>query len=147
MAPKFCAVCGGKHLLAFKNETIALFNGQPVDGLSGVRCTSCGEPYLDKDSHARFAEAGDAAVRAKREADQQMLLRVRKKLKLTQHQAAELTGGGHNAFSRYERGEVQPMPAVVNLFKLLDKHPDLLAEVDPAPRIPASRPSATPARA
>ena len=54
---------------------------------------------------------------------------MRKKLGLTQHQAAKLTGGGHNAFGRYERGEVQPMPAVVNLFKLLDKHPWLLAEV------------------
>ena len=54
---------------------------------------------------------------------------MRKKLGLTQRQAAQITGGGHNAFSRYERGEAQPMPAVVNLFKILDKHPELLAEV------------------
>ena len=37
-------------------------------------------------------------------------------------QRAELTGGGHNAFSRYERGEAAPLPAVVNLFRLLDRH-------------------------
>jgi len=129
MVPQFCAVCGGKHLVTFKDEAITLFNGQAVGGLSGARCASCGEPYLDEASHTRFAEAGNAAVLAKREADQQMLLRVRKKLKLTQHQAARLTGGGHNAFGRYERGEAQPMPAVVNLFKLLDKHPNLLTEV------------------
>jgi hypothetical protein len=36
---------------------------------------------------------------------------------------ARLTGGGHNAFSRYERGEAAPLPAVINLFRLLDKHP------------------------
>jgi len=44
--------------------------------------------------------------------------------------AACLTGGGHNAFSRYERGEAIPLPAVVNLFKLLDKHPELLKELE-----------------
>jgi HTH-type transcriptional regulator/antitoxin MqsA len=43
--------------------------------------------------------------------------------------AAELAGGGHNAFSRYERGESMPLPAVVNLFRLLDRHPDLLKEL------------------
>lgn len=30
---------------------------------------------------------------------------------------------------RYERGEARPMPAVVNLFRLLDKHPELLSEL------------------
>src|SRR5260370_26833630 len=29
-----------------------------------------------------------------------------------------MIGGGHNAFSRYERGEAAPLPAVVNLFRL-----------------------------
>jgi HTH-type transcriptional regulator / antitoxin MqsA len=43
--------------------------------------------------------------------------------------AARLTGGGHNAFSRYERGEAVPLPAVVNLFRLLDKHPELLKDL------------------
>jgi len=48
---------------------------------------------------------------------------------LSQVGAARLTGGGHNAFSRYERGEVMPMPAVVNLFRILDRHPELLKEL------------------
>jgi hypothetical protein len=39
------------------------------------------------------------------------------------------TGGGHNAFSRYERGEAAPLPAVINLFRLLDKHPELLKDL------------------
>ena len=73
--------------------------------------------------------AGDARVLAQRNEDRAMLVRVRKKLKLTQRQTAQLTGGGHNAFSRYERGEASPLPAVVNLFRLLDKHPSLLKDV------------------
>ncbi|HEX7339767.1 MAG TPA: type II toxin-antitoxin system MqsA family antitoxin [Rhodanobacteraceae bacterium] len=39
------------------------------------------------------------------------------------------TGGGHNAFSRYECGEARPVPAVINLFRLLGKHPELLEEL------------------
>lgn len=61
--------------------------------------------------------------------DAALLRSVRKRLGLTQRAAARLTGGGHNAFSRYERGEATPLPAVVNLFRLLDKHPELLAEL------------------
>jgi HTH-type transcriptional regulator/antitoxin MqsA len=51
------------------------------------------------------------------------------KLGLTQKQAAEIFGGGVNAFSRYERGEVEPGPSTVKLLHLLDKHPELLPEV------------------
>jgi len=57
------------------------------------------------------------------------LARIRKELGLTQKEAAMIAGGGHNAFSRYERGEVKPVAAVVNLFRLLDRHPDLLNEL------------------
>ena len=49
---------------------------------------------------------------------------------MTQVAAARLTGGGHNAFSRYERGKAAPLSAVLNLFRLLDKHPELLKEID-----------------
>ena len=128
-AMKICGACGAQDFAAFADENFTIAPGHQVQSLSGHRCTTCGEVYFDADSQARYAQAGNAWVLAKRQADQQLLLRVRKKLKLTQQQAAKLTGGGHNAFSRYERGEVQPMPAVVNLFKLLDKHPELLAEV------------------
>jgi HTH-type transcriptional regulator / antitoxin MqsA len=40
-----------------------------------------------------------------------------------------LFGGGANAFSRYETGKTIPPVALVKLFKVLDRHPDLLAEV------------------
>jgi HTH-type transcriptional regulator/antitoxin MqsA len=57
------------------------------------------------------------------------LAHIWKKLGLTQKEAAMIAGGGHNAFSRYERGVVKPVAAVVNLFRLLDRHPDLLSEL------------------
>jgi len=38
-------------------------------------------------------------------------------------------GGGLNAFSRYETGKTKPPLALVKLLRVLDRHPELLAEV------------------
>jgi HTH-type transcriptional regulator/antitoxin MqsA len=101
-----------------------------VAAVFGWHCPNCGEiEFLDDDGSERHAAALQR-VHAQRSAEQRDWMKgVRKKLKLSQHEAAELTGGGHNAFGRYERGEVRPMPAAVNLFKILDRHPELLAEI------------------
>ncbi|HCG53865.1 MAG TPA: hypothetical protein DEX10_10780, partial [Betaproteobacteria bacterium] len=39
-------------------------------------------------------------------------------------------GGGVNAFSRYENGKTKPPLALVKLLKVLDRHPDLLNEIN-----------------
>lgn len=129
---KICGVCGAQQFTAVTDETFVVGGVTPLTGLCGERCGSCGEVYFDPESQARYADASNALVMARRQDERQMLVRVRKKLHLTQRQAAQLTGGGHNAFSRYERGEAQPIPAVINLFKLLDKHPALLKELTSA---------------
>ncbi len=54
---------------------------------------------------------------------------MRKKLSLDQREAAEIFGGGVNAFSRYENGKTRPPLALVKLLKVLDRHPDLLDEI------------------
>ena len=54
---------------------------------------------------------------------------TRKRLGLKQAEAAAIFGGGINAFSEYERGIRQPAKSTVLLLKLLDRHPELLAEV------------------
>ena len=41
-------------------------------------------------------------------------------LKLTQEEAGRIFGGGKNGFSRYERGETKPLPAISNLLKMLE---------------------------
>ncbi len=61
--------------------------------------------------------------------DPDYIASVRKKLALDQREAAEIFGGGGNAFSRYENGKTRPPLALVKLLKLLDRHPDLLSEV------------------
>ena len=53
---------------------------------------------------------------------------MRKRRDLDQRQAAEIFGGGVNAFSRYENGNKPPL-ALVKLLKVLERHPNLLSEV------------------
>ena len=91
-----------------------------VEGLSGWRCGACGEVEFDADSARRYAAAGDELVLRDRERQSKEIRRTRRKLGLSQVAAARLTGGGYNAFSRYERGEAAPLPAIINLFRILE---------------------------
>lgn len=132
MKLRACAACGTSAMIPFKNETFRISHKgltAEVRGLSGRRCSSCGEAEFDRRSAKRYAAAGDKLVLQARATQRSEIRRIRRKLGLSQASAAKLTGGGHNAFSRYERGEAAPMPAIVNLFKLLDRHPDLLNEL------------------
>lgn len=52
---------------------------------------------------------------------------IRRMLKLTQHQAGEVIGGGKRAFQKYESGEVIPSRAASNLLKVLNMQPALLS--------------------
>ena len=129
-----CLNCESKKdMVRFEDESFVIdhagMSGR-VEGLSGWRCDGCGQIEFDPDSARRYAEAGDALVLRERELQSKEIRRIRRKLGLSQLAAARLTGGGHNAFSRYERGEAAPLPAVINLFRLLDKHPELLKDLD-----------------
>ena len=121
-----------KEMTRFENKTFTIKHGSSrieVERLSGWRCGACGEVEFDADSARRYAAAGDELVLREREQQRKEIRRIRRKLGLSQVAAARLTGGGHNAFSRYERGEAMPMPAVLNLFRLLDRHPELLRDL------------------
>jgi HTH-type transcriptional regulator/antitoxin MqsA len=132
MARKCLNCAASKGMARFKDETFTIQHAgatATVEGLSGWRCGACGEVEFDADSARRYAAAGDALVLRDRERQSNEIRRIRRKLGLSQVAAARLTGGGHNAFSRYERGEAAPLPAVINLFRLLDKHPELLKDL------------------
>jgi HTH-type transcriptional regulator/antitoxin MqsA len=128
-----CINCESREeMTRFDDETFTIEHGGnriEVAGLSGWRCGACGEVEFDTDSARRYAAAGDELVLRDRQQQSKEIQRIRRKLGLSQIAAARLTGGGHNAFSRYERGEAMPMPAVINLFRLLDRHPELLKDL------------------
>jgi HTH-type transcriptional regulator / antitoxin MqsA len=128
-----CAECGGSpKMMRFEDEAFSVGHAglaASVKGLSGWRCNGCGEVEFDAESARRYAAAGDELVLRERKRQMKEIRRIRRKLGLSQAAASRLTGGGHNAFSRYERGEATPLVAVINLLRLLDKHPELLKDL------------------
>jgi HTH-type transcriptional regulator/antitoxin MqsA len=55
---------------------------------------------------------------------------LRQKLKLSQRKAGQIFGVGENAFDKYERGLISPSGPALRLMKLLDRNPELLAELE-----------------
>jgi len=134
MRKKTCMSCGEPAMAHRTGQTLTVScedENASVANLSGWFCPHCGEAELDAKSMARYSAAADAVVLRCRELRTAAIRGTRKKLGLTQRRAAELFGGGVSAFSEYERGKTQPHKSTVVLLKLLDKHPELLAEVNP----------------
>ena len=128
-----CPVCGATALMADTRDLPYVYKGEStvLPAVTGEFCPACGERVLDAAEAARvsrlmleFNQQVNAAT-----VDPQFIARVRKNLALDQREAAALFGGGVNAFSRYENGKTRPPLALVKLFHLLDRHPDLLDEI------------------
>ena len=126
-----CLNCGKKEMVHTVRDVPYAYkrHNTVISKIKGWHCFNCGEVEFDAGEGVRFAEAIKQLAKEVDAKEAAELARIRKKLKLTQQQAALLTGGGPNAFSRYERGKAKPLQSVINLFKLLDNHPDLLDEI------------------
>mgnify|MGYP001582185400 FL=1 len=114
-----------------KKDAVIEYRGHraTVHAIDGWHCPECGEIEFAGKEGARYAEALET-LRLKTDAEEAAeLTRIRKKLKLSQRRAAAIAGGGVNAFSRYENGKARPVAAVVKLFRLLDKHTELIDEL------------------
>lgn len=128
-----CPCCGGAELIhdtrsvpyTYKNSSTL------IPAVTGDFCPACGEVVLNRMEGDRYsALIGEFQCKVNAAyVDPCFIARVRKKLALDQRQAAELFGGGVNAFSRYENGKTKPPLALVRLLKILDRHPDLLQEM------------------
>src|SRR5258707_12553359 len=84
---------------------------------SGLWCDSCDEGIINGEDIAKTEKAFEDF---KSKVDGLLLpeeiRHIRKDiLKLTQEEAGKLFGGGKNGFSRYERGEIRPIPAISTL--------------------------------
>ncbi len=128
-----CPVCGAAELIHGTRDLPYTYKGEStvISAVTGDFCPACTESILDAAESDRvmremraFSKQVNAAI-----VDPSFIANVRKKLNLDQRQAAEIFGGGVNAFSRYENGKTKPSLALVKLLKVLDRHPDLLGEV------------------
>ena len=128
-----CPVCGAAELIRDVRDLPYTYKGETstISSVSGDFCSACAESILDAAESDRvlremrtFSKQVNAAI-----VDPGFIASVRKKLALDQREAAEIFGGGVNAFSRYETGRTKPPLALVKMLKVLDRHPDLLNEV------------------
>lgn len=127
-----CPSCGLSGMKPFtKRDFTARCKHVAVEvrGLSGHECVdaNCKEIVFEGASTKRYAAASDKAVALYRG---ERLREIRLKLGLTQlEMIRKISGGGHNAISRYENGEVcVPTPLWV-LLGLLEKRPELINEI------------------
>lgn len=128
-----CPSCAAAELVNDTRDIPYTYKGETtiIPGVTGDFCPACGEMILDVVESTRvsaamleFNKQVNAAI-----VDPGFIASVRRKLALDQREAAEIFGGGVNAFSRYETGKTKPPLALVKLLRVLDRHPDLLSEV------------------
>lgn len=128
-----CPACGAPKLVRDTRDLPYTYKGETtaIPAVAGDWCPACGESVLDATESARVSTAMLAFNRQVNASivDPGFIVGVRKKLALDQREAAEIFGGGVNAFSRYENGKTKPPLALVKLLKVLDRHPELLNEI------------------
>lgn len=128
-----CPICAWADLVHDTRDIPYVYKGEStvLPAVTGEFCPACDEAIFDADESRRvsalmreFSKQVNASF-----VDPAFIASVRKKLDLDQRQAAEIFGGGVNAFSRYENGKTKPPLSLVLLLKMLDRHPDLLDEL------------------
>lgn len=128
-----CPSCGAAVMVSDRRDVPYVYRGEStmIRAVTGQFCPACGESVLDAAESSRVSSAMldfnrqvNAAI-----VDPEFVAGVRRKLALDQREAAEIFGGGVNAFSRYETGRTKPPLALVKLLKVLDRHPELLDEI------------------
>ena len=128
-----CPCCGAAELIDDSRDLPYIYKGETatIPSVTGSFCPACDEVVLDAEQGDRYSDLIGVFQRQVNAAfvDPDFIFNVRRKLELDQREAAEIFGGGVNAFSRYENGKTKPSLALVKLLKMLDRHPDLLNEV------------------
>jgi len=128
-----CPICAKAELVQDTRDIPYTYKGETttIPAVTGEFCPACGEAILGAAESTRtsalmleFNKQVNASI-----VDPAFIANIRKRLALDQREAAEIFGGGVNAFSRYENGKTKPPLALVKLLKVLDRHPDLLAEI------------------
>ncbi len=115
-----CDACKSNHILTHREQDCFHYKGEALFyEVEYSICENCGEEFINADqikrNDIRIREAKkvyDGLLSAKE------LKRIRRKLHLTQEEAATIFGGGPNSFSKYERGEVTQSQSMDRLLRL-----------------------------
>jgi HTH-type transcriptional regulator/antitoxin MqsA len=129
---KSCPVCETGSLSAALHDSSLQHNGTTllVRGLEGYRCDSCdADPIFTDQIKRNQIRIADAKRTADGLLQSDQICSVRKLLGLSQADAARVFGGGGNAFSKYERGEVVQSVPMDRLLRLLADSPALVHQL------------------
>lgn len=129
MRTSICALCGSPHAEEREYSKAVQRGGKHVEvhGLRHYVCLECEADFVDDQQsrhnlllvQAAFGEEG-------RYLSGRQIREWREHLGLTQRLAARIFGGGLNAFSKYETGEVIQSEAMDNLLWLVMRMPSLI---------------------
>lgn len=122
-----CDFCGIDNAVAVvTTESIPYKTGMlRVEGYESTHCDSCGEDFVTSEQSRANDRRG---IKARAAFDGLLtgdeIVAIRSRLKLSQVAAAEVFGGGPNAFYKYENSEVLVSKAMDLLLRLADASPE-----------------------
>jgi len=126
-----CPFCGEGYLhrenrdVEYKYKNGTLLITQP-----GIYCDHCSESILEpSDLKATRRDLQEFKARIDGRLTPREIKKLRKAIGWTQKQAGAILGGGHNAFSRYENGELEPPKSVNLVLSLLSKNKELIKDI------------------
>ena len=126
-----CKLCKSEDVSDYVEAEEISYKGSTLQvSIAYSLCNNCDREFISKPQILQ----NEAALRAaKKDYDgllsSEEIIRARRTLSLTQEQAARVFGGGRNAFSKYERGEVSQSVAMDKLIRICLNHREVFHEL------------------
>ena len=126
-----CKLCKSEDVSDYDEVEEISYKGSTLQvSIAYSLCNNCDREFISKPQILQ----NEAALRAaKKDYDgllsSEEIIRARRTLSLTQEQAARVFGGGRNAFSKYERGEVSQSVAMDKLIRICLNHREVFHEL------------------
>jgi len=133
-----CPVCGGAELIHDTRDVAYTYKGQStlISRVAADYCPACGEAVMGMADCDQYM---DALGEFQREVDAtyvapEYFSSVCQKLGIDQREASRVLSGNPNSVAAYKNGRARPPKAFVILLKLLDRQPELLADLRQLPQ-------------
>ena len=126
-----CKLCKSENVSDYVEAEEISYKGNALQvSIAYSLCNNCDREFISKPQILQ----NEAALRAaKKDYDgllsSEEIIRARRTLSLTQDQASRVFGGGRNAFSKYERGEVSQSVAMDKLIRICLSHREIFHEL------------------
>lgn len=126
-----CKICKSEDISGFVEVEDISYKGKTLQvSIAYSVCNNCNREFVSKPQIIQ----NELALRAVKKTfdgllSSEEIVRAREELSLTQEQAARVFGGGRNAFSKYERGEVSQSVAMDKLIRICLNHRDIFREL------------------